>query len=73
MCYVSDKLSEAQDSETGSQKIPPVELDSIPMLSSYAQLPDFLIHHTPPQTKWRGYSFTVKDLIITPPSPPPRC
>jgi hypothetical protein len=62
-CYLSQQLKEAQETEKQDKKIPTVE----------PELPKLLVTVLDTQQHFEFYRFQVKDLFISPPTPPPKC
>lgn len=72
-CYLSQQLKEAQETEKQNKKIPIVEQERIPMIVDNSELPKFLVTDSNAQQQFEFYQFSVKDLFISPPTPPPKC
>jgi len=72
-CYLSKQLKKAQETEKQDKKIPTVEQDRIPMIFNNSELPELLVSVSDNQKHFKYYRFQVKDLIISPPTPPPKC
>jgi len=72
-CYLSQQLKEAQEAEKKDKKIPTVEQERIPMIIDSSELPKFLAIVSHAQQHCGFYQFRVKDLFISPPTPPPKC
>jgi hypothetical protein len=67
------QLKEAQETEKQDKKIPTVEQERIPMIFCNSELPKFLVTVADAQQHFEFYQFHVKDLFISPPTPPPKC
>jgi|TARA_B110000971_G_C19994760_1_gene493721 hypothetical protein len=72
-CYLSQQLKEAQQTEKQDKKIPTVEQERIPMIVYNSELPKFLIIVSEAKKYFQFYQFLIKDLSISPPTPPPKC
>lgn len=72
-CYLSQQLKEAQQTEKQDKKIPTVEQERIPMIVYNSELPKFLITVLEAKQYFQFYQFSIKDLSISPPTPPPKC
>ena len=72
-CYLSQQLIEAQETEKKDKKIPTVEQERIPMIISDSELPKFLVAVSDTKKNCGFYLFQVKDMFISPPTPPPKC
>ena len=72
-CYLSQQLKEAQQTEKQDKKIPTVEQERIPMIVYNSELPKLLIIVSEAKKYFQFYQFLIKDLSISPPTPPPRC
>ncbi|MFB1041004.1 MAG: hypothetical protein ACI8RP_001993 [Urechidicola sp.] len=72
-CYLRQQLKEAQETEKQDKKIPTVEQERIPMIFCNSELPKFLVTVADAQQHFEFYQFHVKDLFISPPTPPPKC
>jgi len=73
-CYLSQQLKEAQQTEKQDKKIPTVEQERIPMIVYNSELPKFLITVLVEAKQYfQFYQFSIKDLSISPPTPPPKC
>ena len=72
-CYLSQQLKEAQQTEKQDKKIPTVEQERIPMIVYNSELPKFLITVSEAKKYFQFYQFLIKDLSISPPTPPPKC
>jgi len=72
-CYLSQQLKEAQETEKQDKKIPTVEQERIPMIVCDSELPKFSVSVSDVQQHSDFYQFSVKDLFISPPTPPPKC
>ena len=72
-CYLSQQLKEAQQTEKQDKKIPTVEQERIPMIVYNSELPKLLIIVSEAKKYFQFYQFLIKDLSISPPTPPPKC
>ena len=72
-CYLSQQLKEAQQTEKQDKKTPTVEQERIPMIVYNSELPKFLIIVSEAKKYFQFYRFLIKDLSISPPTPPPKC
>ena len=72
-CYLSQQLKEAQDSEKQDKNLAVVEQERILMIIYNSQLPNFLETVSNSQEEYEFYPFSVKNLFISPPTPPPKC
>ncbi len=72
-CYLSQQLKEAQQTEKQDKKIPTVEQERIPMIVYNSELPKFLTTVSEAKKYFQFYQFSIKDLSISPPTPPPKC
>jgi hypothetical protein len=72
-CYLSKQLKEAQKTEKQDEKLPTVEQERIPMIVYNSELPKFLITFSDAIQYSEFYQFSIKDLSISPPTPPPKC
>ena len=72
-CYLSQQLKETQKTEKQDKKIPTVEQERIPMIVYNSELPKFLITFSDAIQYSEFYQFSIKDLSISPPTPPPKC
>jgi hypothetical protein len=72
-CYLSQKLKEAQKTEKQDKKIPTIEQERIPMIVYNSEIPKFLKTVSEAKQNSEFYQFPVKDLFISPPTPPPKC
>lgn len=72
-CYLSQQLKEAQQTEKQDKKMPTVEQERIPMIICNSELPKVLNTVSDAQQYCEFYQFSVKDLFISPPTPPPKC
>lgn len=72
-CYLSQQLKETQGTEKQDKKIPTVEQERIPMIVYNSELPKFLITISEARKYFQFYQFSIKDLSISPPTPPPKC
>jgi hypothetical protein len=72
-CYLSQQLKEAQQTEKQDKKIPTVEQERIPMIVYNSELTKFLITVSKAKKYFQFYQFPIKDLSISPPTPPPKC
>lgn len=72
-CYLSQQLKEAQDSEKQDKNIAVVEQERILMIIYNSELPNFLVTVSNSQEEYQFYQFSVKNLFISPPTPPPKC
>ncbi|HHP7241749.1 MAG TPA: hypothetical protein ACFCUD_08745 [Cyclobacteriaceae bacterium] len=72
-CYLSQQLKEAQQTEKQDKKIPTIEQERIPMIVYNSELPKFLITVSETKKYFQFYQFSIKDLSISPPTPPPKC
>jgi len=72
-CYLSQQLKEAQEIEKQNKKIPTVEQERIPMIIDNSKLPKILVSVLDSKQQCEFYQFSLKDLFISPPTPPPKC
>lgn len=72
-CYLSQQLKEAQQTEKQDKKTTTVEQEKIPMIVYNSELPKFLITVSEDKRYFQFYQFSIKDLSISPPTPPPKC
>lgn len=72
-CYLSQQLKKAQENENKDKKIPTPEQERIPMIVCYYDLPNLVNHNLNTQKTSFYYQFSIKELFISPPSPPPKC
>jgi hypothetical protein len=72
-CYLSQQLKEVQETEKQDKKIPTVEQERTPMIVYKTELPEFLKTDSEAKQYSEFYQFSIKDLSISPPTPPPKC
>lgn len=72
-CYLNQQLKEAQQTEKQDKKTPTVEQKKIPMIVYDSELPRFLKTVSEAKQNPKFYQFSIKDLSISPPTPPPKC
>ena len=72
-CYLSKQLKEAQQTEKQDKKIPTVEQERTPIIVYDSELPKFLKSVSEAKQYSKFYLFSIKDLSISPPAPPPKC
>ncbi|MGV6829825.1 MAG: hypothetical protein ACWA45_10575 [Flavobacteriales bacterium] len=72
-CYLSQQLKKAQESEKQDKNIPTVKFERIPMILCDYKFPKFAIMNSVSQKHNTFYIFSIKDLTISPPTPPPKC
>ncbi|MEX2565432.1 MAG: hypothetical protein WD431_05785 [Cyclobacteriaceae bacterium] len=72
-CYLSQQLEKAQETEKKDKSIPTVEQERIPMIICELKFPNFTVGNSFSQKFSAFYQFSIKDLSITPPTPPPKC
>ncbi|NQX85981.1 MAG: hypothetical protein HRT67_08750 [Flavobacteriaceae bacterium] len=72
-CYLSQQLKEAQETEKQDKKTPTVEQERIIMIVYNSELPKFLLNVSETKQYSGFYQFSIKDLSISPPTPPPKC
>lgn len=70
---MSQQLKESQETKKQDKKIPTVEQERIPMIIYNSELSEFLVTVSDAQQHCEFYQFPVKDLFISPPTPPPKC
>ncbi len=72
-CYLNKQLQKSQESEKNDKGIPTFRQERIPMIMSDYELPKFVTINTTSKKRIFLYAFSIKDLAITPPTPPPKC
>jgi len=72
-CYLSQQLKETQETEKQNKKTPTIEQERIPMIIVTSELPKFLVAVLDAKQYPKFYQFSVTDLSISPPTPPPKC
>mgnify|MGYP001595715773 FL=1 len=72
-CYLSQQLKEAQETEKQDKKIPTVEQERILMIVYNSEFPKFLLNVSEAKQYSEFYQFSIKNLSISPPTPPPKC
>lgn len=72
-CYLNQQLKEAQESERQEKNIPTIKLERIPMIMCNYEFPKFVVMNSVSQKHNAFYQFSIKDLTISPPTPPPKC
>ena len=72
-CYLREQLKEVQDHDKEDKNIRTIELDRMPMMIDNHQLPKFMSMNSVSKKNNCFYQFEIKDLIISPPTPPPKC
>jgi len=72
-CYLSQQLKEAQQTEKQDKKTPIVEQERILMIVYNSELPKFLITASEVKQYCEFYQFSIKNLSISPLTPPPKC
>lgn len=72
-CYLSKQLKKDQESEKQDKKIPTVEQERIPMFICSSEFPKLAVTDSISQKYNVFFQFSIKDLTISPPTPPPKC
>lgn len=70
-CYLNKQLQKAQESEK-QKKIAAVHQEKIPMITWDYQLQNLIIGNSGSQKFSSFYQFSIKEIIIEPPIPPPK-
>lgn len=72
-CYLNQQLKKAQESEKQDKNIPTVKQERIPMIICNYESTKFVVRNSSSQKYNVFYQFSIKDLTIKPPTPPPKC
>ncbi len=72
-CYLTQEIEKAQESEKRDNTIPTVEQERIPMITHDYNYPNIVGGDLGNQKISSFYKFTIKNLAIAPPTPPPKC
>ena len=72
-CYLRQQLNESQDTEKQNKNIATVAFERIPMIIHSAASSFLFVPILESQRPIKFYNFPVKNLFISPPTPPPKC
>jgi len=72
-CYLSLQLKETQESEGQSKNALTTKLERIPMISCNYEFSKFILLKSVSKQNNAFYQFSIIDLTISPPTPPPKC
>jgi hypothetical protein len=72
-CYLNQQLKKTQESEKQDKNIPTVKQERIPMIICNYESTKFAVRNSSSQKYNVFYQFSIKDLTIEPPTPPPKC
>ena len=71
-CYLSQQLKETQESKNKDQGIPTTKVERIPMIVCDYTFPKLTATDYIFQKHISFYNFSIKELILSPPTPPPK-
>ena len=71
-CYLMRQLKEAQDDKNRDHNKKTIELERTPMIVNDPQLPKLRLIYLDIKKNNCLYQFSIKDLNILPPTPPPK-
>lgn len=72
-CYLNQQLKSVQESGKQDGIVPVVKFERIPMMMCNYEFPKFAGMNSSFQKHNTFYRFSIKKIIISPPTPPPKC
>ena len=72
-CHLKDQLKKAQQREQEKKALPKTEWEKIPMISIENRLSASDGRFIVLQTNLMAYVFSLKEISLSPPTPPPQC
>ena len=70
-CYLSQQLKETKNTDKKDSRIPTVEQERIPMIFYDYDCPEVVVVNSTSKKTSNFYQFAIKELVNSPPTPPP--